>query len=179
MAEQGDVRTDVPLYPNVNPCPNCARLREERDTFRDAMVQFDAEREAREILVANNTNAWTALNMIRDAIEALGPVGAVVSHENVRGPEPVHEAEALVAGIQALAAERDRARVTASELQKIAEALAELQARCPSLLYLPDDVQIDVRIDYVAAGGSEGTAGVLPVWVFRAAAEAAKETDDG
>ena len=175
MAEQGDVRTDLPLYPNVNPCPNCARLREERDTFRDAMVQFDAEREAREILVANNTNAWTALNMIRDAIEALGPVGAVVSHENVRGPEPVHEAEALVAGIQALAAERDRARVTASELQKIAEALAELQARCPSLLYLPDDVQIDVRIDYVAAGGSEGTAGVLPVWVFRAAAEAAKE----
>ena len=51
MAEQGDVRTDLPLYPNVNPCPNCARLREERDTFRDAMVQFDAEREALQAVV--------------------------------------------------------------------------------------------------------------------------------
>ena len=52
-------------------------------------------------------NAWIALRMIRDAIEELGPVGVLPSEEAVLllyGPEPVHEAEALIGGIRKVAA---------------------------------------------------------------------------
>lgn len=51
-------------------------------------------------------NAWIALRMIRDAIEELGPVVALPSSEAVvmlYGPEPVHEAEALIEGIRKIA----------------------------------------------------------------------------
>lgn len=47
-------------------------------------------------------NAWMALRMIRDEIEELGPAGAIPSPEAVLmlyGPEPAHEAEALIESI--------------------------------------------------------------------------------
>jgi hypothetical protein len=48
---------------------------------------------------------WHALHMIRDCIEELGPVGALPPEEHLM-PEPHHEAEALIAGIQTIVAAR-------------------------------------------------------------------------
>ena len=50
----------------------------------------------------NRRNAWAAISMIRDAVETLGPVGALVAGEHI-GPAMTDEAEAIVAGIQRLA----------------------------------------------------------------------------
>lgn len=50
--------------------------------------------------------------MIREAVETLGPPGAMRSEEAVLatlGPEPVHEAEAIIEGIQAIAAQPNKA----------------------------------------------------------------------
>jgi hypothetical protein len=47
----------------------------------------------------NYRNAWQALRMIREAVEMLGPPGILASEEAVLtlyGPEPVHEAQAIV-----------------------------------------------------------------------------------
>src|SRR5690606_3121147 len=59
-----------------------------------------AERGARE----NLQEAWAALRMLREAIEPLGPVGALPAEEHLDGPAFTHEAEALVAGIRRMAA---------------------------------------------------------------------------
>ena len=43
----------------------------------------------------NMQNAWAALRMIREAVETLGPPGAIPSRDTVlieRGAEPIHEA---------------------------------------------------------------------------------------
>lgn len=48
-------------------------------------------------------SAIASLRMIREAIETLGPVDALISPEAVLlryGPEPVHEAEAIVEAIR-------------------------------------------------------------------------------
>lgn len=53
----------------------------------------------------NYQNAWTALRMIREAIETLGSPGALASHETVLrlyGPEPVHEGQAIVDALSKL-----------------------------------------------------------------------------
>ncbi len=58
---------------------------------------------------ANLQALWQALALIRDAIEELAPVGAMRSSEAVmgaEGPEPHHEAEELIRGIQAIVADR-------------------------------------------------------------------------
>jgi hypothetical protein len=52
-----------------------------------------------ESLLANYRNAWAGLHMIREAVETLGPAGALPSQEAVitlYGPEPIHEAQAIV-----------------------------------------------------------------------------------
>jgi hypothetical protein len=52
-----------------------------------------------EALLENYRNAWAGLRMIREAIEELGPVGVLPSPEAVigkYGPEPIHEAQAIV-----------------------------------------------------------------------------------
>lgn len=53
-------------------------------------------------LLENLREAWLALGMIREAIETLGPVGAIASSEAVllQGPTFTDEAEELVRGIQ-------------------------------------------------------------------------------
>ena len=52
-----------------------------------------------ETLLENYRNAWAGLRMVREAIEELGPVGILPSPEAVivrYGPEPIHEAQAIV-----------------------------------------------------------------------------------
>jgi hypothetical protein len=73
----------------------------------------------------NYANAWSALGMIREAIEAFGPVSTVDSPEGVllRGPEPVHEAEALVEGILRIKA------ALADALETAATALDEANGK--------------------------------------------------
>jgi hypothetical protein len=53
----------------------------------------------------NVQNAWAGLRMIRETIETLGPPGALPSEEAVLrlyGPEPVHEAAAIVGALRKL-----------------------------------------------------------------------------
>ena len=53
----------------------------------------------------NMQNAWAALRMIRETVETLGPPGILPSEEAVLGlygPEPVHEATAIVEGLRKL-----------------------------------------------------------------------------
>jgi hypothetical protein len=60
-----------------------------------------------ERLLENYRNAWQALRTIREAIETLAPAGVLISQEAVAakfGPEPVHEAEAIVEALQKLLA---------------------------------------------------------------------------
>jgi hypothetical protein len=50
-------------------------------------------------LLENYRNAWVGLRMIREAVETLGPPGALLSEDGVLmkyGPEPIHEAQAIV-----------------------------------------------------------------------------------
>lgn len=59
---------------------------------------------ALEISEANRLEAWEAMDMIREAIETLGPVGAVKAVEYVL-PGFINEAKALIEGIQKLSKE--------------------------------------------------------------------------
>ena len=57
----------------------------------------------------NVQNAWAGLRMIRETIETLGPPGALPSEEAVLrryGPEPVHEAAAIVETLKTLLVNR-------------------------------------------------------------------------
>lgn len=54
-------------------------------------------------LRANLREAWAALAMIRETIETLGPSGAVKAAEHLDGSTFMHEADALVEGIIAIA----------------------------------------------------------------------------
>lgn len=52
--------------------------------------------------VSNLANAWSALRMVRLAIEATCPAGVLPSEDAVLGlygPEPIHEGEALAKAI--------------------------------------------------------------------------------
>jgi hypothetical protein len=52
-----------------------------------------------DVALENYRNAWQALRMIREAVETLGPPGVLPSEEAVLalyGPEPIHEAQAIV-----------------------------------------------------------------------------------
>lgn len=84
-------------------------------SWRDGFTQDERRafargaQKAEAVAAANRENAWAALRMIRQAVEELGPVGALVSEEAVLqlyGPEPVHEAQAIIEGIQKLCAQR-------------------------------------------------------------------------
>lgn len=58
-------------------------------------------------LLNNLRESWDALRLIREAVETLGPVGALPSSEHVAcaiAPTHMAEAEAIVAGIQKIAA---------------------------------------------------------------------------
>ena len=58
-----------------------------------------------EALLANYRNAWAGLHLIREAVETLGPPGVLPSGEAVislYGPEPIHEAQAIVDALAAI-----------------------------------------------------------------------------
>ena len=58
-----------------------------------------------EALLANYRNAWAGLRLIREAVETLGPPGVLPSGEAVislYGPEPIHEAQAIVDALAAI-----------------------------------------------------------------------------
>ena len=62
-----------------------------------------SDAELLEVADENYQNAWAALRMIREAIETLGPPRVLPPGEQVvglYGPEPVHEAEAIVVALQ-------------------------------------------------------------------------------
>jgi hypothetical protein len=56
-------------------------------------------------------DAWQALHLIRETVETLGPPGALISEDQVLaqyGPEPIHEATAIVEALTALFAARQK-----------------------------------------------------------------------
>ncbi|WOH55328.1 hypothetical protein [Bradyrhizobium sp. BWC-3-1] len=58
----------------------------------------------------NMQNAWAALRMVREAVETLGPPGILISEEEVlaqSGPEPIHEATAIVDALTTLFGRQD------------------------------------------------------------------------
>jgi hypothetical protein len=78
---------------------NIDRLIRDFDLLR---AKLRAAEKRADIGLMNYKNAWSALQMIREAIEAFGPDANLPSGEGVLvtlGPEPVHEAEALVAAL--------------------------------------------------------------------------------
>jgi hypothetical protein len=78
-----------------------------RETIGRTITELDMLRENLASGLECYRNAWDSLRMIREAVETLAPPGAVRSEEAVLatlGPEPVHEAQAIIEGIQKLAA---------------------------------------------------------------------------
>jgi hypothetical protein len=69
------------------------------------------DEEKYENLLNNYRKAWHALAMIRETIEELGPPGALMSADGVLrkyGPEPVHEAQAIVDALTEILADPKR-----------------------------------------------------------------------
>jgi hypothetical protein len=64
-------------------------------------VAFVSITEGAEAERVTMSNSWAALRMIRETIETLGPPG-ILPAEGVNGPEPVHEAEAIVEALRKL-----------------------------------------------------------------------------
>ena len=54
----------------------------------------------------NRLALWAALHQIRDAVQELGPVGAMRAEEALDGPTPQHEADEIIKGIQAIVGTR-------------------------------------------------------------------------
>lgn len=79
------------------------------EEMKAALTSAEAAGFARgvEVVTTNLREAWSALAMIRDAIETLGPVGAMRSSEAVcclTAPTFNAEAEEIIRGIQAIRA---------------------------------------------------------------------------
>lgn len=72
-------------------------------TERGGIAVFDMGRFPRlavePVVSRDMPEAWAALRMIREAVETLGPIGAMPAEEHLDGPTLLHEAEAIVAGI--------------------------------------------------------------------------------
>ena len=77
-----------------------------RDIARRLVTQFTPRPVADAASKAWRNNlreAWSALALIRETIETLGPIGALPASEHLDGPTFMYEAEALVQGIQLMA----------------------------------------------------------------------------
>lgn len=66
----------------------------------------------------NLGDAWAAMRMIREAVETLGPIGAMPAEEHLAGPTFLHEAEAIVAGIMKMQAAENEACAKLAETSK-------------------------------------------------------------
>lgn len=109
------IRNAVENTGYVNCEPDRAFLLRLLDAAREEIARLGRERE-----IGRNCyrNAWNALRMIREAVEAHMPSGALPSGEGViqeRGPEAVHEAEAIVEAIVATATRAESALAEARE----------------------------------------------------------------
>lgn len=95
-----DVAYDI-MTPPVQ--PSSAATEQAFETYRETVKNLAAAREKGYAAArANLQEAWSALAMIREAVETLAPSGSVKAAEHLDGPTFMHEAEALVAGIQAI-----------------------------------------------------------------------------
>lgn len=118
------------------------QMHEQRFTLRSQTRQLDRLRAEATAFRRNLRDAWAALRMIREAVETLGPVGAMPSEEHVAcaiAPTPDAEAEAIIAGIRKI--DDDRVIVTGEGLRAVfyrdgkfvddqAAACAEFMANC-------------------------------------------------
>lgn len=85
--------------------------------------------------VENIREAWAALAMIREAIETLGPVGAVKASEHLAGPTFMHEAEALVEGIRKMVTpESGKEQAALERLLKVANSNTGQSRRAANFL---------------------------------------------
>lgn len=111
----------------------------------DAARALQAERAAAETkfgkpaydaALANLRDLHTALRMIRDAVQEIGPVAAV-RERDVGPPDPMLDAEEIISGIQAIAdvARRDGYR---EGIAKVAEAFKNLPAVSAAIAALAD-----------------------------------------
>ena len=98
-----------------------------RGRYECAMEEINRLRERAEksdaIWQENLQAAWAALQMVREAIETLGGVGALPSEDAVlglRGPLPCHEAGVLVEAVKAITARAEKAE---RERDALAEAI--------------------------------------------------------
>jgi hypothetical protein len=120
---RASVPADAP-FTLQTPMTDFSKLRAEEALQRQATMKPDIARLAADLVAAgeietvpadagmgkkerravqeNLREAWSALSLIRETIETLGPVGVVQASEHLDGPTFMHEAEALVKGILAL-----------------------------------------------------------------------------
>jgi len=94
------------------------------DTIRALITELKELRAREAVAVSNIQAGWSALAMVREAVETLGPVGSMPSSEHVCcavSPEPHAEAEAIIAGIQKIEACGGTA-----EISRLRDALLEV-----------------------------------------------------
>ncbi len=100
--------------------------------LRDRIKQFAAEQRAAATRAAHTATApafedmGTALRMIRDAVEELGPIAACSISRDQFEPRPIDDAEAIIVGILKI---KDRAEreARADERRRCAAAIGTLE----------------------------------------------------
>lgn len=116
-----NVGSDVPIPDNsshpLNKPQASAGNGDAFETYRETTRKVAAAREKGYAAALENLKeAWSALAMIREAVEALAPSGSVKAAEHLDGPTFMHEAEALVAGIKALTSTEPQAVPTSDDV---------------------------------------------------------------
>jgi hypothetical protein len=76
-----------------------------RQELEEAITELMTQ--AAEQALANYRAAREALALVRQTVEELAPPGTVTNNEQI-GPDPIEEAEALIRGIEAIAAQNRR-----------------------------------------------------------------------
>ena len=126
----------------------------------------------------------SALRMIREGVETLfGPVANLESEEAVllRGPEPHHSAEAIIAALQRVAGAPPMTSDTVREI--IARAIDHAEvAWCKgddsrSAIDMPEEEKADAILEALTAAGYRIVKGLDPETLERAAKEAEARAD--
>ena len=99
-----DLRSDLQPPPPGKTIPGKPELERVAclDSYRRLPLVDDAHRvepQLRAFPIELYWDAWTALCMIRDAVETLGPPGLLASSKPVPtlyGPDPIHEGQTIV-----------------------------------------------------------------------------------
>lgn len=96
-----EARTDQPLIADI---VAMARADAAAEAYARRADEIERLQKFADACRANLIDLRTALALIREAVEQHAPPGSVTAGEHV-GPEPAEEAEAIVRGIDAIAAE--------------------------------------------------------------------------